>query len=385
MKYILAFNLFIIALFSYSQTYQINKIVVDKNTKIPLENVLVFNETDNSITNADGKFIFVSQKNEINLNLLGYERLKTTFEELKNTNDTIFMQLKAIQLQEVVVSNTSSFMKKVYEKSKDNFLQDLQVNFFLRSVLKKDNITCALQDISGIRNINTANQKITGIEILNMRKIKIFEIKDQVNFQFPAFNTVFNIVTPQLENCSFVEVPFSDSDFKKILFETNEKDKLGQIWKGYFIVNRNDYAIVEYNLIWISDPGKVPYSKKEDSKKQYRTIKWNRLVKCTKDLVSNKYYPSNSQLEAKVEELIDGKARYFECNLNYFVTKTTNDKDIRPNFPADKDIFKAKFPYSKDFWNNQNQLPLTKDLELFLKSVAEKKDKTKEYEVIGNF
>ena len=67
---------------------------MDKNTKIPLENVLVFNETDNSTTNADGKFIFVSRENEINLNLLGYEGVKTSFDKLKNDKDTTRKQLR---------------------------------------------------------------------------------------------------------------------------------------------------------------------------------------------------------------------------------------------------------------------------------------------------
>ena len=63
-------------------------------------------------------------------------------------------------------------------------------------------------------------------------------------------------------------------------------------------------------------------------------------------------------------------------------------KQIQKNeikFEVDKDLFKAKFIYSADFWKSQNQLPLTKELDTFLKLVADKKDKTKEYEVTGNF
>jgi len=67
------------------------------------------------------------------------------------------------------------------------------------------------------------------------------------------------------------------------------------------------------------------------------------------------------------------------------VTNSQTKEKVNSNFATDKDIFKAKFPYSKDFWNDQNQLPLTNELEVFLKSVFEKKDKTEEFEVIGNF
>jgi hypothetical protein len=385
MKYIISLNLFIISLFSYSQSYQIKKIVVDKNTKFPLENVIIFNERDNSTTNADGKFIFVSQKNEINLNVLGYEGVKTTFDKLNNANDTIFLQLKAIQLKEVVVSNTSSFMKNVYEKSKDNYLPNYTANFFLRNILKKDNVTIVLQDIYGKKNRNISNKKDQSVEILNMRKIKLFEKEEDIDFKLPDFNEFFTLVIPPLNKCFFTEIPFNDSGFKKILFETNEKDNRGQIWNGYFIINRNDYAIVEYNLIGISDADKIPYKKMLLSSGQTRTVKWTQFVQFTKDVASNKYYVSISKVEGEVEALVNKKTFYYDLNMDYFVTNSPTNEKIKANFSVDKDIFKADFSYSKDFWNNQNQLPLTKELELFLKSIAEKKDKTKEYKVIGNF
>nr|WP_315203947.1 hypothetical protein [uncultured Flavobacterium sp.] len=84
MKHIIALQLFFLCTFSNAQNFQINKIVVDKNTKSPLENVIVFNKSDYSTTNSEGKFVFVSQKNEINLNLLGYDAIKTTFDKRKN-------------------------------------------------------------------------------------------------------------------------------------------------------------------------------------------------------------------------------------------------------------------------------------------------------------
>src|SRR6478609_3341503 len=117
MKHIIALQLFFICVFSHAQNFQITKIVVDKNTHAPLKNVMIFNETDYSSTNAEGKFAFVSQKNEIYLRLLGYNTIKTTFDKLQHDKDTIFMEFKVYQLQEVVVNNentAASYMKKVY-------------------------------------------------------------------------------------------------------------------------------------------------------------------------------------------------------------------------------------------------------------------------------
>jgi hypothetical protein len=385
MKYILSLQLFFLCAISYSQSYQINKTVVDKTTKLPLENVIIFNEIDNSTTNDDGKFVFVSQKNEINLSLLGYEEVKTTFEGLKNTSDTIFLQIKAIQLQEVVVSNTSSYMQKVYNKIKDNVLRNYTAEFFLRNTLKKQNENIVLQDIYGKKNQNTANKKMTSIEILNMRKIKLSEKDNHIDFKFHDFNEFFSLNAPEVIKCNFTEIPFNDTDLQKILFETKEKDEKGQIWKGYFIINRMDYAIIEIKIMSNNDLDEVSYKKGLTSRVQYRTVKWNKWMQFTKDKKSNKYYPSNLKMECRVEVVTDKGTFFYDNSIDYFVTNNPTNQKVNSNFSTGKDIFKAKFPYSKVFWDNQNQLPLTHELELFLKSVNEKKDKTKEYEVIGNF
>lgn len=386
MKHIIALHLFLICGFTHAQNFQISKTVVDKNTKIPLENVSVFNENDYSTTNTEGKFAFVSQKNEINLNLLGYNSIKTTFDKLKSNNDTIFMETKATQLQEVIVSNAGPYMKKVYDKFQDNLLQNYTVDFFLRNVFKKDKVNILLQDIYARENQNKTRKNNLSVEILNMRKTSVFDKKDNISFEFPNFDDLFSNVLPQIDKCSFTEIPFNDSEFKKIVFESNEKDKLGQTQKGYFIINRKDYAIVEYTLSFIDDPEKVPYE--NVSRGKYRTTKLDKFVQYTKDVKSNKYYQSNLKLDNQVDVTvykISENPFYFDFTMDFFVTNSPSNEKINSNFATSKDVFRAKFPYFQDFWNNQNQLPLTKELKEFLKSVNEKKDKTKEFEIIGNF
>jgi hypothetical protein len=386
MKHIIALHLFFICGFTYAQDFQISKIIVDKNTKTPLENVSVFNENDYSTTNTEGKFAFVSQKNEINLNLFGYNSIKTTFDKLKSNNDTIFMETKATQLQEVIVSNAGPYMKKVYDKFQDNLLQNYTVDFFLRNVFKKDKVNILLQDIYARENQNKTWKKDLSVEILNMRKTSVFDKKDNISFGFPNFDDLFSNVLPQIDKCSFTEIPFNDSEFKKIVFESNEKDQSGQIQKGYFIINRKDYAVVEYTQSFIDDPEKVPY--KNLSRGKYRTTKLDKFVQYTKDTKSNKYYQSNLKLDNQVDVIvykISENPFNFDFSMDYFATNIPSNEKINANFSTSKDVFRAKFPYSQQFWNNQNQLPLTKELEEFLKSVNEKKDRTKEFEIISNF
>jgi hypothetical protein len=380
--------LFLIVSFSMqSQNLRISKIIVDKETKLPLENVTIFNNSDNSTTNTEGKFVFVSDKNEINLNLLGYNEIKTTFDKLKTAKDTIFMELKITQLEEVLVSNGGSYMKKVFDKYYENMAPNYTVNFFLRNVLKKDNDVVKLQDVYGKKNRNANQKDNISIEILNMRKVGLFEKKDRVDLKFPDFHELSYPPILSIDKCTFTEIAYNDSSYKKILFES-EKNDWGQIWRGYFIIHRSDYAIVEYSVITADNPETIPYGKVTLSSHQFRTTKYNSFAQYSKDATSNKYYPSKVKLESQLEVLADKKIEktfYYNLTMDFFVTNSLTNEKINSNYSVGKDIFKAKFPYSEDFWKNQNQLPLTKELETFLKNVSEKKDKTKEFEVIGNF
>lgn len=370
-----------------SQSYRTSNIIVDKSTMLPLGSVNVFNESDNSATNEDGLFSFVSDNNEINFNLLGYIPIKTTFEGIKK-QDTIFMQAKIFELKEVLVTNLEPYMKKVFDKMGSNFISNYTSNFFLRNVLKNDNAIVKLQDVYGKRNKNNSEKNKTKIEILNMRKVSLFEKKSHIDLKFPDFNEYFNSPFPAIDKVTFKEVDCNDADHKKILFEAKEKDGWGQTSKGYFIINRNDYAIVEFYIAMLDNPEVVPYKKFLISGTQYRTKEYNRLCQFKKNAALNKYYLSNSKLDSEVEVLSDKKTEktfYFKLVMDYFVTNSPTSEDINSNFPADKDLFKAKFSYAEDFWMSQNQLPLTNELKDFLKRVSENKEKKKEFEIIGNF
>ena len=384
------FTLFFILFFSIvgnSQNFKISKIIIDKTTKSPLENVSIYNDKDNSTTNQEGLFVFVSSQNEINFNLLGYNFLKTTFEEIEK-KDTIFMESKAIVLKEVVLVNLEPFIKKVYGKMAENYISNYTSNFFLRNVLKKDNSIVVLQDIHAKRGKNANTKNSSEIEVLNMRKISFFEKENKIDFEFPDFNEFFGGIFPALDKNIFTEVDCNEADFRKIIFEEKEKNQLGQSGKGYFVINRNDYAIVEFFVSNYDNPKVVPYKKFALSSTQYRTTKYEKLMRFSKSNTLKKYYLNLSKLDAQVEVMPDKKSeKTFNYNLSidYFVTNSITNEKVTSNFAVDKDIFKAKFPYSDDFWNKQNQLPLTKELKEFLNLVSENKDKKKEFEIIGNF
>jgi hypothetical protein len=368
-----------------AQNFKTSKMIADKRTKLPLENVSIYNDKDNSITNQEGLFVFISDRKDINFNLLGYNSLKTTFEEIEQ-QDTIFMDAKAFELKEVVVTNLEPFIKKVYDKMADNYISNYTSNFFLRNVLKKDNNIVLLQDIHAKKGKN-ANLK-NSIEILNMRKTSLFSKKNQIDFKLPDLNEFFGSFWPALDKNIFIEENYNEIGLRKILFEVKEKNVDGQIIKGYFVINPNDYAILEFFITMVDNPEALPYKKLFFLNVQYRTTKYERLFRFSKNSTFNKYYLQMSKLIANVEAIPVAKtenAFNFNLNMDYFTTNRISTEKVESNFATDKDIFKAKFPYSAEFWNNQNQLPLTNELKDFLKQVSENKDKKKEFEIIGNF
>lgn len=392
------FSLFLFLLLSISAISQnkANKIIVDSATKAPLEYVNIYNDTDSSISNSEGLFVFASNKKEINFSLIGYSTLNTTFEELKN-KDSIFMEPKTILLDEVIISNAESVIKKAHDHLSQNYLlTPYSENFFMRCVLKKDTEITRLQDVFGKVHRETMflSPKIKDnnytVEILNMRKTGFSEKTDKVYFEFPNFQSLLRIMSSILLDreklFDFTEIKSGDDSYRKINFRAKNKDKKGQTHSGNFIIKREDYAIIQFSLNAYDDNETNDYLEKNGRK--FRTTKYDFSVNYTKNTTINKYYLSNSSFDVQVEVLGDGKiikTANYDFTANYFVANSFINEKVRSNFSINKEIFKAKFPYSEGFWKNQNQLPLTNELRVFLNQISENKEKIEEFDIIGNF
>lgn len=385
---------FLVGFYAEAQKVQTKKVVVDKVTKLPLEKVNVYNLKDNSITNEEGYFSFITDYNELNFSLIGYENLKLSFEEV-NKRDTIFLQSKTIELEEVVVGGEMAIMKKVYAKMKENYiLEPYNENFFLRCVLKRNDELVRLQDIYGkvsrksIFKTKTQPDNKCEVEILNMRKVGIKDKEDFIYFEFQSFEKLFDInamISINLEDFELTQEKNAANNFFKISFSKKIDNSVGQKTSGYFIINKEDYAIVETHFDLYDDGEKVPFQKKGNV--EYRTTIFKTTSNYRKSSSTNKYYLNNAKSDVRVELLGNEKVpkAFYDYSTNFFVTNSFIAEKAKSNLSMDKDIFKVKYPYSEQFWKSQNQLPLTSDLNAFLKRVSENKDNKKEFEVVGNF
>ena len=383
----------LISTFGWAQIHQTTKVVVDTETQMPIEYVNVYNNSDNTISNADGSFTFRSIENQINISAVGYRSQSTTF-ELINKSDTIFLVTNNVELDEVVITNSTSILNDVYRNTAKNYSTNLySERFFLRCIVRKNNKVTRLQDIFGKIESSRLfkSQEIKKIiyraEILNMRKVDLTDKSTIEYLSFYNLEMLYSWCTAIFLNPNdydFRNVAINDSTYHKIEF-SNTDDYKGQYpRKGYYVINKDDTAIKEVRYS-ISSPETEGYKFKKNIK--WRTTDTDLVVNFQKDRKTSKYYISNAKLNTITEVINETSSQkdIYEIEYNLLTTESFIKDKIKSNLSVEKDLFKADFPYSADFWKNQNQLLLTTELKEFLAKVSTNKTKNSDYKIIGNF
>ena len=371
---------------SFSQN-TISKYLVDKDTKAPLQSATIHNANDYTITNADGYFVFYSTNDSITIKMLGYETLRTTFKALSHTKDTLYLTPKPFQLDEVTLSN-KNILQEAYNRASTNYpMEPFAEDFFLRCVLKRNGELVKIEDFSGRikRDKLFAAEKNYAFQLFNMRKFGIEKKGLRTDdFELPSLNGIFDWYS----NYFFLDPKEYRFSFLKVIDEThqqvshtskNEEDYKKGI--GHFIISTDDYAIKE--CIYKINPkvvDKISFTKKLSGK--YRAIDYYLREKCEKDSKNNKYFISNGVMTQKVELYTQGERIVYDVSFELIVTHPFSDlSTFKANVNGKKELFKLEVPYNKEFWEAQNQLPLTNEMRNFIN----KAHNQKEYRVISNF
>jgi len=376
---------FIITL-SFSQN-NISKYLADKETKAPLKSATIHNANDYTITNDDGHFVFYSTNDSVTIKMLGYETLKTTFKALSRTKDTLYLIPKPFQLDEVTLSN-KNIIQEAYNHASTNYpMKPFVEDFFLRCILKRNGELVKIEDFSGRikRDKLFAAEKNYAFQLFNMRKFGIEKKGLRTDdFELPSLNGIFDWYS----NYFFLDPKEYRFSFLKVIDEThqqvshtskNEEDYKKGI--GHFIISTDDYAIKE-RLYKINPKviDKIPFTKKLAGK--YRAIDYYLREKCEKDSKNNKYFISNGVMTQKVELYTQGERIVYDVSFELIITHPFSDlSTFKANVNGKKELFKLEVPYNKEFWETQNQLPLTNEMRNFIN----KTHNQKEYRVISNF
>ena len=371
---------------SFSQN-TLSKYLVDKETKAPLKSATIHNANDYTVTNDDGHFVFYSTNDSVTIKMLGYETLKTTFKALSRTKDTLYLIPKPFQLDEVTLSN-KNILQEAYNHATINYpMEPFVEDFFLRCILKRNGELVKIEDFSGRikRDKLLGAKKNFTFQLLNMRKFGIEKKGVRADdFNIPSLNDVFqwwsNILFLDSKEYRFSGLKVIDETHQQVSHTPkNEEDYIKGI--GHFIISTDDYAAKE--RIYKINPkvvDKIPYTKKFFTK--YRTTDFYLREKCEKDVAKSKYFIANGLYTEKIEGYNNDERIVYDVSFELIVTHPFSDLNtFKANVNGKKELFKLEVPYNKEFWETQNQLPLTNEMRDFIN----KPHNPKEYRVISNF
>ncbi|MCF6297687.1 MAG: hypothetical protein L3J08_06845 [Flavobacteriaceae bacterium] len=355
-------------------------VVVDKETLNSIEFVDVYNQENNTSTNKDGRFIFTSKIDSIKFSLLGYSSFETNFNDIKS--DTIFLIQNIVELDEIILTTNDHYLfKNIRDNISNNYpSKPYREKFFLRGVLKRNDTIVRIEDFIGLveRKVLLTTKEVPKpkknytIELQNLRKAGIVE-KD-VYFKQISFEKLFNIFASiglQKKYFIFKEINLLDSTFVKLEFKPKKDEKLST--HGYYIINKENFAIAEFYLI---NKNGLPLIKKRHIK--YTTVLYEVRIKFKKDKKLKKYYVHKAKLNSRVEiQLKDSEKEYYDVSYQYFTKNNFGDFGVKKNISISKDLFKIHYQYDAKFWNNQNELLLTKEMEGFLNTLDNKNNEFK--------
>lgn len=367
-------TLLLFSFFGYAQ-YSTSAIVLDSADNTPLEFVGVYNSIDHTMTNADGRFQFSSSLDSVTIYRPGYETIKASFSNLK---DTIFLEKSILELDEVVVTNQKSILQEVYESLNSNYSSEpYKEKFMLRAINKYNGEMHRIEDITGklsVKNMfkddsTKESKKDFLVELTNMRKLGLKNDEKNAYLVFPSLKDFYNQLTEITQNESLyniTEKKFNNGENIKIEF-IKESDSVDI--KGYYIINGSDFAVQEYKFEKISKKGDFFKNKHL----LYRTSFYEKHVFFKKKLESDKYYLDSGNLEYTV--ITTDKENSFggKHNLKVVLMTTDNfgDFKVTKNTNATKDLFKLDYPYNPSYWNEQNQLLLTDEMTAFIEKVQD--------------
>lgn len=387
----------LLALFLSSTSFclaqnSVSKYVYDYVNKKPIIYATINNTKNHNITNEDGFFTFISVNDSIIIRSLGYISLKTTFEEI-HKKDTVFLERESYLLNEVVIKDYRGMLYKSYNNIEKNYPNYEYVDdFFIRTILKKNDSIIKIEDINGRikRNSMFHSQSISNLnfefEILNQRKLGLINKKKKtVEVQLHTLDDLFQTfarIFTNINDFEFTEENSYSNLYSKIKFIPLEKKSYNV--SGYYILNDIDNSIKEYYIkTEAANTNQIPV------KKLLLGFKWGISetqlhLSYHKNESISKYHISQANFKGNYV-VYDRKNKKDVYSVEYQLIVTEPFSDItsfKANTKSSKELFKINCKYDESFWTIQNQLPLTNEISKFINNIKIFEDK---YKIISNF
>ena len=381
------FTLLLFSFFGYAQ-YSTSAIVLDSADNSPLEFVGIYNSKDHTMTNADGRFQFSSSLDSIIVYSVGYDKLSTTSQKIK---DTIYFNKSVLELNEVTVTNEKKLWQKVRDSIESNYpIYPYKEKFLLRGVLRYNGEITRIQDIQGklerrtllyTKNIDP-DKKDFKVELTNMRKVGLVKDENDVYFIFESFNSLFmNLIPGNATGDDFDLTESSFNNGKNISINFQSKPAIkDENYSGHYIINTKNNAMEHFKMI--VELYDKPF-KKGGKNIIFRTVSYEKDISLSKSSNTSKYYIASARYDVKVELTDEEKSFTSFYDVSFILTTSDNEGDfeVKKNVSTSNDLFKINHSYDQSYWNAQNQLLLTDEMLDFIEKVQ---DPNNEFKVKSN-
>ncbi|RIY35958.1 hypothetical protein CKY20_08855 [Capnocytophaga canis] len=366
---------------------RLQSVIVDGETKNPLEFVTIYNSDGYSISNSEGKFAFSSKADSLYISILGYEKVQGLIKDFAH-KDTIYLKPKAFLLDEVEVSYQTLFSKMVEQVKRDYALIPHKEKFFLRCLVKKNGEIHTLVDISGILEKKTLyNTKSAPmpknnyiVQVDNIRKVSDFT---EYGFELYGFKYFLNLIasnnTPT-ENFSHKSEVFQDKTYTKLTISskkiTEEDKKQGENFTGYYLINNETLHFDKFYLEYTNPNADYKVGNKKLNLK-FRFRERILSVFFHKNPLNGKKQIKNAILNDRREVLkANGEKDIFEISSYFDAFPIDYNTPIKNNIDLEKQIFEIKGKYNAKYWENDEILRLTSEMQEFVNKMNKNTDKS---------
>lgn len=219
MKILFAILLFFMLFTSVAQEKVLEGIILDQQTKAPLEGASIYIPQTNlgTVSNQNGKYIFQVPKGteSIKISFLGY-KLKI-FDVGNKKNDTIYLEPYRNVLESVVVTQVpvSDILKEVIKNTNKKFKKSLVLTTYNREILKTDGLFSYYADAISKYHLLGDRKNIKSNMFL--QQCRIFKRADYDMEQLMGSNPFGYDVT------ELVREGFSDFSFLNSIFRNEKK------------------------------------------------------------------------------------------------------------------------------------------------------------------
>lgn len=372
--------LFVFLFFCIESNAQIKrgKILWDVEKHIPVQYATIKTTDDYTISNAEGYFEIEFNSGILFIQNISYEKIEMTLDDYRK-KDTIFMEPKIYELEEVVITKDDRFSAMVRSITTDYALEKHKEKFFLRVIVEKNNELYKVVDFSGYLQKET----LFGTKQKPLRKnnyvVQLDEIRkagiENRTYDFALFS--FNVfleriasvyLSPKIYDFSYKNT--IENDFLKIV--AKPKDISETKTTGYYIVNNSDNT---FNEVYLKNEDKeAEFFEKGNIK--YRTIFFELKSNFSKNKETSKYQLNMAVLSSHTEVFSEDKRDFFEVKYIYYANPVSDTVRLKNNINLNKDMFELKGTYSNEYWNSQNRLLLTDDIQSFMNKLKNSQSKT---------